>query len=367
MAVDVTLLNSNSLANITTNFERVEAALQETLGRGGDIPNEMNGDIDLNNNDLLNVNRIDVQELYMDGVPVASIPAFEELVSIAPEIVAVAGISDDVVAVGSNIADVSLAADNIASIIAAPTAATNAAASAVLAQAWADNPEDVTVVPTKYSALHWAAKAAASAVSAISGIVAAIAGFTTKATPASGDLFGYVQASDTTGRKLTFAELITALFTNANALTGSVVQHGYNQYSSSVNLTAIIPADASIPQITEGTEVLSFTITPRSATNKLRVSVRAYGTSDNAAYLSCALFVNGAANALDGQVVYTAGAGQSVPILLDYEYTPGTVSPQTITIRVGPATGLMRLNGVHTGPFFSGASRAKLFIDEIKA
>jgi hypothetical protein len=39
----------------------------------------------------------------------------------------------------------------------------NAAGSAVLAQKWAENPEDVPVVPGKYSALHHADKAAASA------------------------------------------------------------------------------------------------------------------------------------------------------------------------------------------------------------
>lgn len=57
-----------------------------------------------------------------------------------------------------------------ASATSAATQATNAAASAVLAQQWAANPEDVVVSGSLYSALHYAAKAAASAVSAAAAI-----------------------------------------------------------------------------------------------------------------------------------------------------------------------------------------------------
>ncbi len=63
MAVDIDLLNSNSLANITTNFERVEAALQNTVGRSGTTPNEMNADLDMDDNDILNVRSIQAETL----------------------------------------------------------------------------------------------------------------------------------------------------------------------------------------------------------------------------------------------------------------------------------------------------------------
>lgn len=64
-------------------------------------------------------------------------------------------------AVGTNIASVNTAAANMAAIIAAPTAAANAAASELLAYKWANNPEDVVVTGGEYSAYHWMKKAQA--------------------------------------------------------------------------------------------------------------------------------------------------------------------------------------------------------------
>ncbi|TGV90028.1 hypothetical protein EN801_020440 [Mesorhizobium sp. M00.F.Ca.ET.158.01.1.1] len=79
----------------------------------------------------------------------------------ADEIDTVAGSVANVNTVAANIASVNTAAANIAAIIAAPAQAAAAAASATLAQAWAANPEDVVVSGGLYSALHYAAKAAA--------------------------------------------------------------------------------------------------------------------------------------------------------------------------------------------------------------
>src|SRR5690606_779766 len=100
-----------------TNFERVEAAFQEVLGREGDTPNSMNADIDMDGNDVLNVGRIDVQEFYMDGQPIASIPAFEEIVAIAPNIVTVASISNEIINVSNNIVSIDLVGSNINDVI----------------------------------------------------------------------------------------------------------------------------------------------------------------------------------------------------------------------------------------------------------
>lgn len=54
MAVDITLLPSTNLGNISTNFQRVATALEDVVGRSGDLPNQMNADLDLNGNQILN-------------------------------------------------------------------------------------------------------------------------------------------------------------------------------------------------------------------------------------------------------------------------------------------------------------------------
>ncbi len=57
---------------------------------------------------------------------------------------------------------------------------------------------------------------------------------------------------------------------------GTVVGGAYAEYTANANLSAQIPRDDSIPQVGEGTEILTLTITPKSATNKLRCRFRAW-------------------------------------------------------------------------------------------
>ena len=57
MAVEFDRLNITSGYNtnkINTNFERVDTALQDSLSRSGNGPNQMNANLDLNGNSLLN-------------------------------------------------------------------------------------------------------------------------------------------------------------------------------------------------------------------------------------------------------------------------------------------------------------------------
>lgn len=54
---------------VNNNFDDIETALDKCLSRDGETPNQMNADIDLNDNDLLNVKRIDAAEYYQNGQP----------------------------------------------------------------------------------------------------------------------------------------------------------------------------------------------------------------------------------------------------------------------------------------------------------
>ena len=60
---------SNDLYN--ANNDLIEAAIENTLSRDGSTPNQMAADIDMNSNDLSNVNRIDVTNLYLNGTAVS--------------------------------------------------------------------------------------------------------------------------------------------------------------------------------------------------------------------------------------------------------------------------------------------------------
>ena len=75
----------------------------------------------------------------------------------------------------------------------------------------------------------------------------------------------------------TAGEVLTAASLNANftfaAASGGVVQTVSTQTGAVATGSTVMPSDNSIPQITEGTQFLSRTITPTSATNILSIIV----------------------------------------------------------------------------------------------
>ena len=66
----VTTISSGfaSQSQLNTNFENIRNAFNNTLSLDGSLPNSMQGDLDLNDNDLLNVRAI-----YVDGVNVLNV------------------------------------------------------------------------------------------------------------------------------------------------------------------------------------------------------------------------------------------------------------------------------------------------------
>lgn len=107
----------------------------------------------------------------------------------------------------------------------ATTQATTATTQATLAGKWASEVEDtpVTTGPNKFSALHWAAKAAASAATAASIILGDFATITheatSKATPVDNDEFGGADSAASWGlKKFTFGNIKATLKTYFDTL-----------------------------------------------------------------------------------------------------------------------------------------------------
>jgi hypothetical protein len=148
-------------------------------------------------------------------------------------------------------------------------------------------------------------------------------------------------------------------------VTGHLIQTVYAEYTTNADLTTAIPIDDTIPQNTEGTEVVTASITPKKATSKIRVRFNAIGTLNTQGALSCALFKDSDASALSATVHSIEAAGFVRDVNLAYEHTAGGVSAITYKIRVGPNIGTARLNGNTSTRFFGGASRAVLTLEEI--
>lgn len=150
---------------------------------------------------------------------------------------------------------------------------------------------------------------------------------------------------------------------------GTVLQCVTGTYAANADLTTDLPFDDTIPQNTEGNEILTVSITPKSTTNRLRVHVStSYGENSVDGYASFAVFKDTTADALFAHGIEVLGGGTQMGFALSFhfEYVPGSVSSTTLKLRAGSNTGTMRLNGTIGGRIFGGVAATVMTVTEIK-
>lgn len=148
--------------------------------------------------------------------------------------------------------------------------------------------------------------------------------------------------------------------------TGTVIARTTANYSLNENLEDVIPLDDTVPQATEGTEVLSASITPQHAGNKIRVTFKGFGATSESSVAIVAALVVDASPAVAATAV-SGAAGALLPLDLQYEYTPGDTSAHSFSLRIGPGTaGAVRLNGHMSGRYFGGVAAAQIIVEEIQ-
>lgn len=151
--------------------------------------------------------------------------------------------------------------------------------------------------------------------------------------------------------------------------TGTLVNRAYVEDAAFTTITANIPIDDTIPQVTEGTEILSVAITPQKTTDRIRArAVVPLGLPSGASGVGCvALFRNGGANAISSIFPRLVDGFGNYSTVLEFEDSPGSVSAQTYSIRVGGGSFNVLLNGDISGRLGGGSSRATLILEEIVA
>lgn len=167
--------------------------------------------------------------------------------------------------------------------------------------------------------------------------------------------------------KITADSFDTGSPARRNLPTGSVLQVVNIQSSAFTSTTTLIPLDNTIPQNTEGTELFTLSITPTSATTKLKIDVVLHGGVSVGAWASLAIFQDSNANAIAATSSYMSQAGGAIAIPLTYFMTSGTTSATTFKLRYGPNTGTMGINGNNTAGFFNGTLYTSMTITEIAA
>lgn len=215
-----------------------------------------------------------------------------------------------------------------------------------------------------------------SAVAAVSIASAAITsgtinGATIGATTPTTGAFTRVSAASMNISGVVSAATVAAAAATITGITYPVgiIDRAYSTYASYSNLNVVIPADNTPPLNTEGTSVLSATITPKSATTRLRARFAGFaGGGTTALSLCTALFINSIVTAVQATAGIVTSTSSSSPMAMEYEYVPGTTTAQTITVRAGPgSTGSMFMNGTNQAQLFGGIAAATLILEEIYA
>jgi len=155
--------------------------------------------------------------------------------------------------------------------------------------------------------------------------------------------------------------------------TGSIIQVQYAEMTTRTSISTTIPFDNTIPQNNEGDEVLTVTITPRSASNSILLTahVPMCLVTGSPARAIAALFVDNVADAIAASS-FQGNANLSISVqelqmTAIVRHSPATTSAVTYKLRLGPSTGTLHVLGISsTTSRFGGAARVTLTAQEIK-
>jgi len=149
--------------------------------------------------------------------------------------------------------------------------------------------------------------------------------------------------------------------------TGAVLQVKNFQTGALITGTATIPFDNTIPQITEGFEVMTLAFTPTSSSSKLLISVVTQFSPSVDSLAVTALFVGTTANALATSFTHTMGSG-SYPLIHSFNHymTSGSTSELTFRVRIGSNNaGTTTFNGRSGAVRYGGSLASSITITEI--
>ncbi len=156
---------------------------------------------------------------------------------------------------------------------------------------------------------------------------------------------------------------------NSALALGVVVQKVHTMSTAVSTGSTLIPNDDTIPQNTEGNEYMTLSITPKSATNILVISVKAFLSNSTAnRWLIGALFKDTTADALAVGVTHEETAAAPTVVSVRHAMVSGSTSSMTFKLRAGSqAAGTVTFNGTGGARLFGAITKSSIVITEYKA
>jgi hypothetical protein len=141
-----------------------------------------------------------------------------------------------------------------------------------------------------------------------------------------------------------------ATYLSGGKLIGSIMPSGlaigYASASTSATVACAtaIPIDATVPQISEGNQVLTVAYRLINAGSKLLIVASFSGTGNANVGVAGALFVDSNANAIAAECGSFINGGSNM--LVRTEYSPGDTSSHTYSLRAGQGSGTFTVNSL---------------------
>jgi hypothetical protein len=147
-----------------------------------------------------------------------------------------------------------------------------------------------------------------------------------------------------------------------------ILQFVQTTTTTATSTTSTIPFDNTVPQNTEGTEVvgLQTAITPKNASSLLMIELEIdiIGMSTNQSW-GGAIFVDSVANAIAAGNVTPSGATFQQQFRLKVFVSAGSTSARTYKFRFGPNSGTAYFLQGSAGALYGGTAQATMTITEI--
>lgn len=148
------------------------------------------------------------------------------------------------------------------------------------------------------------------------------------------------------------------------AIAAAKPAFGYGETIAHTNAAGTIPADDTIPQNTEGVEILSASITLKSASSKVEVIVHVCGAATAGAFVCFAVFRDSGADAIFSDFQRINGDINAYGF--SFPDSPGVSGSVTYKVRLGSNAGqAFYINGTSTGRTLGGSSKTNIILKEI--
>jgi hypothetical protein len=177
---------------------------------------------------------------------------------------------------------------------------------------------------------------------------------------------GYIEISEATAGTWATAPTVLQIMGPGVRKTGDRVQILKTSTGAVATGTTVMPEDDTIPQITEGDEYMTVTLTPASIINILEMHILGMFACSVARRLISAIFQDTTAGALAVFSEEVNVGDNLTTIKAQFIRRADTVSSTVFRFRVGPhAAATLTLNGAAAARYFGGQAYSSFTVEEI--